>query len=347
MSKYCYIVALGMSVVGMLCLFGDWEEGLILLPIGALVGLVGAVASLFEKDVDALRISGVTVVLVTAGLTVAVLVFTEGWGQLLAIPIGLLSGLALEIVMIVSLIRRRQARAVARLVVDGVLVGEENMIVVQSYAVAPLDVQAVAAQVWQVLDPALARVFVDDGTKQLVIQASGDVQQQVAQFLQDLGVKRVSSRAVVSALTSSGLTIGMTLLGAVLGGMIGYMSLDASGTLQHNPTGLFAGIAAFFLVLVIISVVIVASFLGGALGLTLGLVLSAIRLKKVSAQTASVPPIPAPQTSVADPAGQPAAAEPGPAPEPGPSSEPIPESEPEVPPDPDVDDDESPYRLDE
>ena len=115
MSKYCYIVALGMSAGGMLCLFTEFEEGSILLLIGVLVGLVGAVASLFEKDVDALRISGVTVVLVTAGLTVAVLVFTEGWGQLLAIPIGLLSGLALEIVMIVSLIRRRQARAVARL----------------------------------------------------------------------------------------------------------------------------------------------------------------------------------------------------------------------------------------
>ena len=39
MSKYCYIVALGMSLVGMLSLFG-FEPGLMLLPIGVLVGLV-------------------------------------------------------------------------------------------------------------------------------------------------------------------------------------------------------------------------------------------------------------------------------------------------------------------
>jgi len=342
MSKYCYIVALGMSTGGMLCLFGDWEEGLLLLPIGVLVGLVGAVASLFEKDVDALRISGVTVVLVTAGLTVAVLVFTEGWGQLLAIPVGLLSGLALEIVMIVSLIRRRQARAVARLVVDGALIGEGNVIVVQSYAVAPLEVQAVASQVWQVLDPALARVFVDDGTRQLVIQASGEMQQQVAQFLLDLGVKRVSSRAVVSALKSSLLTIGMTLLGAVLGGVIGYMVLDASGAARFQPTGFFLdGIAALLIAIFVIAVVCVSAFIGGALGLILGLVLSANRLKKVSSQAAPVPPIPALQTGVVEPASQPEAADPGPA------AEPVSDSEPETPPEPDLDDDESPYRLDE
>jgi len=341
MSKYCYIVALGMSLVGMLSLFG-FEPGLMLLPIGVLVGLVGAVASLFEKDVDALRISGVTVVLVTAGLTVAILVFAEGWSKLLAIPIGLLSGLALEIVMIVSLIRRRQARAVARLVVDGILVGEENMVVVQSYAVAPLEVQTVAGQVWQVLDPALARVFVDEGTRQLVIQASGEAQLQVAQFLKDLGVKRVSSQAVVSALKSSLLTIGMTLVGVVLGGVIGFMVLDASGGTRFQPTGFFLdGIVALFIAIFVIAVVCVSAFIGGALGLTLGLVLSASRLKKVSSQTAPVPPIPAPQTGVADPASQPAAADPGSAPEP------VPVSEPETPPASDLEDDESPYRLDE
>ncbi len=346
MSKYCYIVALGMSLVGMLSLFG-FEPGLMLLPIGVLVGLVGAVASLFEKDVDALRISGVTVVLVTAGLTVAVLVLVDGWLQLLAIPIGLLSGLALEIVMIVSLIRRRRTKAVARLVADdesadGARIGEGNMIVVQSYAVVPLEVQAVASQVWQVLDPALARVFVDDGTGQLVIQASGEAQQQVAQFLKDLGVKRVSSQAVVSAITSSLLTIGMTLLGAVLGGVIGYVVLALSGAVRFQPTGFFLdGIAAFILLLAIIAVVCVASFIGGALGLTLGLVLSANRLKKVSSQAASIPPVPALQTGVVEPASQPAAADPGPAPEP------VPDSEPETPPEPDLDDEASPYRLDE
>ncbi len=353
MSKYCYIVALGMSAVGMLCLFGDWEEGLILLPIGVLVGLVGAVASLFEKDVDALRISGVTVVLVTTALTVAVLVLADGWSKLLAIPLGLLSGLALEIVMIVSLIRRRRVKAVARLVADGdsadgALIGEGNMIVVQTYAVAPLDLQAVASQVWQVLDPELARVFVDDGMRQLVIQASGEAQQQVAEFLLDLGVKRVSSRAVVSALKSSLLTIGMTLAGAVLGGVIGYMVLDASGAARYQPTGFFIdGIVGLFIAIFVIAVVCVSAFIGGALGLILGLVLSANRLKKVSSQPAAIPPIPSLQTGQVEPASQPAAVDPDPAPEPGPSSEPIPESEPEIPPDPDVDDDDSPYRLDD
>jgi hypothetical protein len=341
MSKFCYIVALGMSAGGVLSLFMEFDPGGMLIPIGVLVGLVGAVASLFEKDVDALRISGVTVVLVTAGLTVAVLVFADGWSKLLAIPLGLLAGLALEIVMIVSLIRRRRARAVARLVADGEPIGEGNLVMVESYAVAPLEVQAAASQVWQVLDPALARVFIDEGAQQLIIQASKETQQRVVQFLQELGVKRVSNRAVVSALKSSMQTIGMTLVGALVGGVIGYAILESSGSTSVHSTGtFFDGIAAFFIAIFVIAVICVSAFMGGALGLILGLVITASRLKKVSSQAAQIPAIPGrPGTIALGGSEPPPDPDPVPEPEPAPPSKPIPESEPP--------DEESPYRLDE
>jgi len=111
MSKVIYIIALVLFVPGLVFFIAD--SGTIVLPLSALLGLTGAVISLFENDTDAIRKKAVTVVL--CGVTLAGVFFFLEFPKI-AFALALLSTIGIELVMIVSLMRRRQSKLLDRIV---------------------------------------------------------------------------------------------------------------------------------------------------------------------------------------------------------------------------------------
>ena len=111
MSKVIYIIALVLLVPGLVLFIED--SGTIVLPLSALLGLTGAVISLFEHDTDTVRRKAVTVVL--CGVTLAGVFFVLEFPRI-ASALALLSTIGIELVMIVSLMRRRQSKLLDRIV---------------------------------------------------------------------------------------------------------------------------------------------------------------------------------------------------------------------------------------